>query len=157
MCLRQKQFYNCFVRDIETWRWHTYELHTTALYVHAEGKLPHTTAAYSNNVTRDTSTVQKFQHLKKVTAFMETNRNHYGSYRRAWSVNSSTSFYTLLLSCPFLGAFAESRKEPTAFLSIRQSGSHLTDFREIWYWGLSRKHVEKIPIGEKCRALYMKT
>jgi hypothetical protein len=59
---------------------------------------------------------------------------------------------------------------PSLCISIRppapllQRGSHWTDFREILYWGLLRKHVEKSKrpsdLGGKkkvCRKFYVKT
>jgi len=66
----------------------------------------------------------------------------------------------LILLYKLLGAFAYSQKyqlassfpcvgvcyvHPRVRLPVRmcKSGSHLTDFREIWYWGLLWKYVEK--------------
>jgi hypothetical protein len=49
----------------------------------------------------------------------------------------------------FLGTFAQSRKAPITFVTpvrLYQRGSHLTDFRKIWYWELSGKSVQKIQI-----------
>ena len=56
-----------------------------------------------------------------------------------------------------LGSFTEiAKKVPITFvmyvrLSVRmyQRGSHSTDFREIWYWELSRKSVDKLQIWLK--------
>ena len=52
-----------------------------------------------------------------------------------------------------VGAFAESGKAPISFVisvcpsfRIYQRRSHWTDFREIWYWGLLRKHIDKFNI-----------
>ena len=45
--LWQRQLYYRFVRDNETWRWRSYELHVAAFYECTEGPLPHTTAACS--------------------------------------------------------------------------------------------------------------
>ena len=44
---------------------------------------------------------------------------------------------------------------------LYQHGSHWTDFREIWYWGLLKKICRETPnivtTGQKHRVLYMKT
>jgi hypothetical protein len=60
-----------------------------------------------------------------------------------------------------LGAFSRSRKAhfffflrssySSIFMSVRvyQRGSHLKVFREVWYWVLLRKSVEKIQIWLK--------
>jgi len=55
-----------------------------------------------------------------------------------------------------LGTFALSRKGPTTFIMsihplcvpppIYRRGSHWTDCREIWYWGLLRKFVDTFKI-----------
>jgi hypothetical protein len=59
-------------------------------------------------------------------------------------------------NCPILGAFVKLRKATISFvmpfcLSVRPSvrplkelGSHLTDFHEIWYVSIFRKYVDKI-------------
>jgi len=50
----------------------------------------------------------------------------------------------------FLGTFAWSRKALLVCpVGICQSGSHWTDLREIWYWGVPWKSVEIIQIWLK--------
>jgi hypothetical protein len=81
--------------------------------------------------------------------------------------NSLHFFKTYVFKDPFLAALPKSRKASVSFIMsdrllacTYQHGSHWTDWREIWYCGLSWKSVENFQILLKSgvnTGHYMKT
>ena len=87
-------------------------------------------------------------HVVRDEVYERAELYHHKDYHGLW--------WTVMPVNRFLGSFAQSRNAPVSSvvsfgLPVRlyEHGFHWTDFRKIWYWGLTRKSVTKLQIWLK--------
>ena len=95
----------------------------------------------------------------QLLAYQDAVVSEWNQWKRQAVVNHAlTNTHTHTQTCYimwFFGAFTKLRKATKSFvMSVRlsrmkQLGSHLTDFHDIWYLRISRKSVEKIQVSLK--------
>jgi hypothetical protein len=108
-------------------------------------------------VVSDPTTLSRLRFLALFLSSPSQNLRWYLDLRHDSFLPYSMKFISSRLSV-ILGAFAKLRKATVSFaisvcpsfhpsVGMEQLCSHWTDFREIWYWSIFRKSVEKIQVS----------